>query len=68
MAAETIICIVCERVVPEGEIARSHRPKYFDDVVICPECVDGERHGYGENGTAVRRWLAARGGGGQPDA
>jgi|RhiMetdeSRZDD1v2_1073273.scaffolds.fasta_scaffold784828_2 hypothetical protein len=68
MTADPIICLVCERVVPDGELARSHRPRYFDDVVICPDCVEGERHGYGENATAVRRDLAARRGGGRPDA
>jgi hypothetical protein len=57
MTTDPITCLVCDRVVGADEVARSHRPRYFDDVVICPECADGERHGYGENAEAVRRCL-----------
>ncbi len=59
---EAITCLVCDRVVSPQDVSRSHRPRYFDDTVICPECVAGERDGYGENAEAVRRQLARRAG------
>ena len=57
---DPITCLVCDRTVSIEEAARSHRPRHFDDVVICPECVAGERDGYGENAASVRRQLAGR--------
>jgi hypothetical protein len=57
---DPVTCLVCDRTVSPEEAARSHRPRHFDDVVICPDCVAGERDGYGENAAAVRRQLAAR--------
>jgi hypothetical protein len=57
---DPITCLVCDRVVGPAEVARSHRPQHFDDVVICPECVAGERDGYDENAEAVRRQLEKR--------
>ena len=58
---DAITCLVCDRVVSAEDAARSHRPRHFDDVVICPECVAGERDGYGENAESVRRQLERRG-------
>ncbi|MGH7267900.1 MAG: hypothetical protein ACREMB_24045 [Candidatus Rokuibacteriota bacterium] len=59
---EPITCLVCDRVISPEEASRSHRPRYFDDAVICPECVAGERDGYGENAEVVQRQLAKRAG------
>ena len=58
---DPITCLVCDRVVPPEDVDRSHRPRHFADVVICPECVAGERDGYGENAESVRRQLDQRG-------
>jgi hypothetical protein len=66
MSQKVVTCIVCDRTVPPEDLGRSHRPRYFDDVVICPACLDGERHGYGDNAAAVRRCLEARRAGGTP--
>jgi hypothetical protein len=65
MSQNIITCILCERTVPSEDLPRSHRPRYFDDVVICPSCLDGDRYGYGDNGAAVRRCLETRGAAGE---
>jgi hypothetical protein len=57
---DAITCLVCDRVVRPEEVSRSHRPRHFDDTVICPECMAGERDGYGENAEVVKRQLAQR--------
>ena len=58
MTVEPITCVLCDRVVRTEEVARSHRLRFFDDVVICPDCLEGEQRGYGEHADAVRRSLA----------
>ncbi len=61
MASRTVTCILCEKVVSPDDVGRSHRPRYFDDVVICPACLEAERMGHGKNAASVRRQLATHG-------
>lgn len=66
MGDQTVTCVLCEKAVPPDDLGRSFRPKYFDDVVICPACLEAERAGYGENAANVRRQLARQRSGGPP--
>lgn len=60
MSGQPITCVLCDRAVGPDQMAESHRLPFFDNVVICPDCLRGERDGYGDNAAAVRRSLAAR--------
>lgn len=58
MTNQTVTCILCENVVSPDDVGRSFKPKYFDDVVICPACLEAERMGHGKNAASVRRQMA----------
>ena len=60
MTDKTVTCILCEKIVSPDDVGRSFKPKYFDDVVICPACLEAERMGHGENAASVQRQLARR--------
>jgi hypothetical protein len=57
MSTLVITCVLCDRVVPPNELERSYQLRHFDDVVICPECWQGERFGHGKTAAHVRDCL-----------